>query len=170
MGISIVISSSIMIIALLAAAFTILNSINDISIIEVLNDNIVLYDDISNTDIKIISIQASDNNNFIIVNVNNNGTTKLWNYRYFDLIVTYDANITNNNVRVTEYLAYSTTLTNGSWTVNSIINDALDPDILNPDEQAVIHAKLSYTIYPNGKLIVSLSTNNGVTYTTGKVI
>ncbi len=170
MGISVVISGSIMIIALLAASFTILNSVNDIAVIEAFDDNILLYDEISKTDIKITSIQANANSNLIIINIDNNGTTKLWNYKYFDLIVTYDANITDNKVRVSEYLTYSTTLTNGKWVVNSIVNDTLDPNILNPDEQMIVYGKLSYAIYPNGKLIVSFSTNNGVTYTTGKVI
>ena len=47
-------------------------------------------------------------------------------------------------------------------TVNYIIDDNFDQKILNTDECAAITAKLSNTIFPNGLLIITISTDNGI--------
>ncbi len=171
MGFSVVIAGSIIVIALLASSFTIINSINNIlNVSEAFKDSVILYDDIINTKIWISSIQASSNGDLVVITLVNNGTTKLWNFNDFDLIITYDANITNSKVRVVEHLSYSTYLSNGRWIIDSITNDVLDPNIINSNEEGIIHAKLSNRIYPAAKLIVSVSTDNGVTYTRVEVL
>ncbi len=101
MGFSVVIAGSIIVIALLASSFTIINSINNIlNVSEAFKDSVILYDDIINTKIWISSIQASSNGDLVVITLVNNGTTKLWNFNDFDLIITYDANITNSKVRL----------------------------------------------------------------------
>ncbi len=49
------------------------------------------------------------------------------------------------------------------WVISDITNDIIDPRILNTDEVANINAKLSNPIFANGDVIVSISTDNGVT-------
>lgn len=170
MGLSIVITGSIIITTLLISSITTINSINDMFEMSMINNySIKLNNEKSDTNIMISSIQANSNDNLVTLTLNNNGTSKLWDYNHFDLIITYDANMSNNKIRVTEYMIYSTVLSNGRWTL-SITDDIVDPNILNPNEVAVINARLSNVIYPNGKIIVSISTNNGVTSTTGKVV
>lgn len=51
------------------------------------------------------------------------------------------------------------------WNVANISNDVLDPGIINPEETAKITVELCNPIFQNGDIIVSLSTNNGITGT-----
>lgn len=160
-----------MMISLLITSFSIFSMMNDsITIYYSLNKNMINDKSIIDTSITISSINASNADTLVTIILNNNGTTKIWNYNNFDLIITYDANMSNNKVRITEYLSYSTTLTTGKWIIKSITNDLLDPDIINPTEQAIIHAKLSYTPYDNGIIIITISTDNGSTYSLARVI
>ncbi len=167
MGLSIVISGSIMILTFLITSFIIFNNINNIRSI---NDaiNTKFDNNVITGYLKISSIHSS--NDILIITLSNNGTTKFWDFEKFDLIVTYDANISNSNVRVTEYLKYSNTLTNGKWVILYINNDVLDPRILNPHEDAIINAKLTYNIYPHGMVIVNIASNNGVVASRGVII
>ena len=48
------------------------------------------------------------------------------------------------------------------WTINYIIDDNLDPEILNSNECASISAKLSNPIFSGGILIITISTDNAV--------
>ena len=51
------------------------------------------------------------------------------------------------------------------WQKVSITNDLLDPGILNTDEIAQICITLNNPIFSNGIVIVSISTDNGITAT-----
>ena len=51
------------------------------------------------------------------------------------------------------------------WNIVSITNDVLDPGLLNSEETAKISVKLCNPIFSNGNVIVSVSTDNGVTAT-----
>lgn len=51
------------------------------------------------------------------------------------------------------------------WNVANISNDVLDPGIINSEETAKITVELCNPIFPNGNVVVSLSTDNGVTGT-----
>jgi archaellum component FlaF (FlaF/FlaG flagellin family) len=51
------------------------------------------------------------------------------------------------------------------WNVVNISNDVLDPGIINSEETAKIAVELCNPIFPNGNVVVSLSTDNGVTGT-----
>jgi archaellum component FlaF (FlaF/FlaG flagellin family) len=53
-------------------------------------------------------------------------------------------------------------LYSSQWTIKSITTDTQDPGILNYLEEASVLAKLNYPIYPEGQVIVSVSTDNGV--------
>jgi hypothetical protein len=49
--------------------------------------------------------------------------------------------------------------------VVNISNDVLDPGIINAEETAKITVELCNPIFLNGNVVVSLSTDNGVTGT-----
>ncbi len=166
MGLSIVIAGSIMILTFLITSFIVFNNIDNIQSI---NDaiNTKFDNNIIHGYLKISSIQI--NNDILVITLSNNGTTKFWDFKQFDLIVTYDANITGSNVRVTEYLEYSNTLSTGKWIILYINNDILDPQILNPHEAAIINTKLTHSVYPNGKIIASIASNDGVVASRGVV-
>ena len=50
-----------------------------------------------------------------------------------------------------------------TWVINNISNDIIDPQIINNEESANMVARLSYPIFANGDVIVSISTDRGVT-------
>ncbi len=163
MGFSIVISSAVIFISLFASLAIILSIVSSIY---KTNDAIVnsakINSQINNTSIKISSITLDTNDRkHLIITLNNDGKSKLFNYTYFDLIITYDADINDNMIQVTEQLRYSnSSLSSGQWII-SIQNDIVDPKILNPNEIAVIDAMLSNDIASNGRVIVTISTDNG---------
>jgi archaellum component FlaF (FlaF/FlaG flagellin family) len=163
MGFSIVISSAVIFISLFASLAIILSIASSIYNT---NDAIVnsakVNSQINNTSIRISSITLDTNDRkHITITLNNDGKSKLFNYTYFDLIVTYDADINGNMTQVTEQLRYSdSSLSYGQWII-SIQNDIVDPKILNPNEVAIIDAMLSNDVASNGRVIVTISTDNG---------
>ena len=56
------------------------------------------------------------------------------------------------------------------WTINYIIDDNLDPQILNPNECAAITAKLSNPIFSNGLLIITISTDNAIISSQSQIV
>jgi len=65
----------------------------------------------TNMDIKSISaVPGVSTVDFVLFN---NGSTKLWNYNDFDMLVTYDANIGGVSTRVTESLTFNETASFG---------------------------------------------------------
>jgi archaellum component FlaF (FlaF/FlaG flagellin family) len=163
MGFSIVISSAVIFISLFASLAIILSIVSSIY---KTNDAIVnsakVNSQINSTSIRISSITLDTNDRkHITITLNNDGKSKLFNYTYFDLIVTYDADINGNMIQVTEQLRYSdSSLSYGQWII-SIQNDIVDPKILNPNEVAIIDAMLSNDVASNGRVIVTISTDNG---------
>jgi archaellum component FlaF (FlaF/FlaG flagellin family) len=163
MGFSMVISSAVIFISLFASLAIILSIVSSIY---KTNDAIVnsakVNSQINNTSIRISSITLDTNDRkHITITLNNDGKSKLFNYTYFDLIVTYDADINGNMTHVTEQLRYSdSSLSYGQWII-SIQNDIVDPKILNPNEVAIIDAMLSNDVASNGRVIVTISTDNG---------
>jgi hypothetical protein len=51
----------------------------------------------------------------------------------------------------------------GEWWINDMTNDIIDPQIINNDEAANILLKLSNDVFTGGNVIVSITTNNGIT-------
>lgn len=49
------------------------------------------------------------------------------------------------------------------WKISNILNDGLDPNIINTDETAQIIASLTYPIFSGGNLAIVVSTDKGVT-------
>ncbi len=49
------------------------------------------------------------------------------------------------------------------WTINCIISDYFEPDVVNPNESPEILTKLQYPLFTNGLLNISVSTDKGIT-------
>ena len=56
------------------------------------------------------------------------------------------------------------------WTINYIIDDNLDPQILNPNECAAITVKLSNPIFSGGVLVITISTDNAIISTQSQTV
>ncbi len=134
-------------------------------------DEMDMHDSIEKTSIAISSIQANLVSNTIQLTVQNTGLTKLYDYSKFTILVTYNGsssnNILNGNAvtQVTEQFTYagisSNTPSNGHWVISTFVNDAVDPQILNPGESMQITCKPSEFIQ-QGNIIAIVSTDNGV--------
>lgn len=49
----------------------------------------------------------------------------------------------------------------GGWTINQILPNVFDPGIINTQEEAQVVARLSYPIFSNGFLQISINSDNG---------
>jgi hypothetical protein len=77
------------------------------SVEDVSSEISVLEDSISQTEMRIDSIEAAIGNNKVNFTLTNDGNEKLWNYDDFDLLITYDADIAGVKTPVTEKLTYA---------------------------------------------------------------
>ncbi len=175
MGLSIAISGSIVLMTLVNITMTIfvLTSTASISMSQVLSDRSGIENASLNTSARIESVQAVANDAQLLIMLNNTGLTKLWSYDNFDVIVTYDANMTGTKVRVTEQLTYAgitNTVPPGKWGIMQFVDDFVDPQIVNHAEKVELKCSLENVIYPNGVLSVIVSTDAGAVATKSVVV
>ncbi|HXG05961.1 MAG TPA: hypothetical protein VNI77_01375 [Nitrososphaera sp.] len=175
MGLSIAISGIIVLMTLVNLMMTIfaLASATSNSTTRILSDRSSIENLSLNTITRIESIQAVANDAQVLIVLNNTGSTKLWSYDNFDVIVTYDANMTGTKVRVTEELTYAgitNTIPPGKWGITQFMGDLLDPQIVNPSEKVELKCTLLNVIYPNGVLSAIVSTDAGAVATKSVVV
>jgi archaellum component FlaF (FlaF/FlaG flagellin family) len=72
-----------------------------------------LENSILNTNFEISNLWANGTNNLVYFNVTNTGTTSLWDYDNFDLLVTYKGVVGSTERNVTESISYSSTVPTG---------------------------------------------------------
>ncbi|MEW6603091.1 MAG: hypothetical protein AB1351_00195 [Thermoproteota archaeon] len=116
------------------------------------------------TSVSIESIQATPNDDTALAVISNIGSEKLWNYENFNVLVTYDANITATKTRLTEELEYAgvtTAVPAGSWGIRQFVDDFADPGIVNSGEKMEIKCRLEHPAYPGGIVTIIISTENG---------
>ncbi len=171
MGFSIIIASAIMFIAILTSLAVMLTvATNMHKTDDAMVKSAMMRKSINETSIDISDLVIDGNDRrHITFTLKNDGKSKLFNYTYFDLIVTYyytDSMNNNNDIMHIERLSYSNTLAEGQWILN-IQNDVIDPNILNPKESARIDAMLSHPITstPSSSIVITISTDNGVVAT-----
>lgn len=168
MGLSIAIAGGIVTFSIVYLMMTFPTLVDSTQKIALASSRIAnVQDAISQTSISITSIDSPISPNLLNFTLANNGSSKLWNYGKFNIIVTYDSGI-GSPVRVSEQLVYENTCTSdvGRWCLGPFTNDYQDPGILNNGESVKIKCKLSNTIFSNNKLIrVVFSTDNGVVAT-----
>jgi|GEM_PF-1207296 len=121
---------------------------------------------ISETEISMNHVATLLNEPTLNFTLRNDGQEKLWNFNDFDLFVTYDGAVSG---QLTEKITYRGNCLGGlppqgSWCIESITGDMLDPGILNSAEGANIRVLLKEDL-TNVNAIVSITTDNGVTDT-----
>lgn len=181
MGLSITVAGSIMLMVfLIVSAMLIQFSLNSSAELSRASDEQAnTNNQIAKTSIVINSIQRiSNTSSFVNVTITNTGTTKLYNYKYFDVFVTYESAIkvgplTLPGPKVTEHLKYagiSVTALPGQWAISQFKNDTMDPQIINYGEGAILSCNLSSLIYSGGPIYVAVSTDKGVVATKSGVL
>lgn len=163
MGVSAVVSGSIIFILLISIGFGLLyTNVNVISDNESVYKISRLIDEYrAKTLVKIVNVTFSSLKQ-VNVTIKNIGNTKVWEYQFCDVIVTYTANVSNSLIRLTTRLIYSQSGGSGTWYVWKIINDYVDPSILNPSESMIITLTLPYPSVRNTAFVIVFSTDNGV--------
>ncbi len=122
---------------------------------------------IQKTSLDIDSISATPVSSIIDVYLKNSGSTKLYNFEKFLILVDYDANISGTSSRTIHSFNYvdSCIPTSGNWCVSQIDDDIADPGLLNPDETLHIQIALSNPVIDGGNLILVVSSDKGITTT-----
>jgi len=126
--------------------------------------------EISKTEISLNNLSQLVGTPRVNFTLNNDGAEKLWNFNAFNLFIAYNGAISGKK---TEQLSYSGQCLGavppvGNWCIESILNDLADPKILNFGEKASIRTNLSQNL-ASTTAIVTLVTDNGVTFTTGGI-
>lgn len=123
-----------------------------------------ILDTIMHTSIDISNLNAPSNASLVTFSANNTGTTMLWNYNQFDVIITYQSSIAGNPT-LTEVLQYATScasLSSDHWCINSITKDFAHPGMLDPKEFMNIKAQLTQSLHLGGVVTVNFGTDNGI--------
>ena len=161
MGLSVAFSGGIILFAMLYTSAVLLSSMgSSTEVFESASERSKLEDSILKTNVKISSITAVAASQDIDFVITNDGTTKLWQYEKFNVLVTYDG----STGKKTEQLSYVETCppSVGNWCFTQFNNDFLEPKIINSDESAQISVKLADSIDSNGIVTIVFSTEYGV--------
>ena len=124
-----------------------------------------ILNNIMHTSINISNLDAPSNATLVTFSANNTGTTMLWNYNQFDVIITYQSIISGNPTTLTEVLQYASSCASLSfdhWCINSITKDFAHPGMLDPKEFMNIKAQLTQSLHLGGVVTVNFGTDNGV--------
>ena len=108
---------------------------------------------------------ASPRVNFTL---NNPGSTTLWDYNHFNVLVEYTGAISGKRTQQLSYTGgecLGVVPPAGQWCIQSILNDVANPKLLNSNEEASIWTRLNENL-ANSVAIVTVGTDNGVTFTT----
>src|SRR3989304_6007328 len=168
MGLSVAIAGGIVMVTIMLIMLTIPNVVNNIfSIGEVSSKSLKVDDSVSKTKISVTELYTKIGSPRVNFTLNNEGSTTLWDFNNFNVLVEYTGTISGKR---TEQLSYFGECLGvppaGQWCIQSILNDVADPKLLNSDERATIRTRLSENLASNSA-IVTVATDNGVTYTTG---
>ncbi len=132
------------------------------------SEKAVIENQLLKTSLRIDSLQTSAAvNSVVTMSLSNTGSTKLYNFDKFNVIITYDSayNSTTRGPVETEVLRYGGITASppavGQWNVEGITPDSLDPQIWNPGEQMTVSAGLSKEMFAGGALSAIISTDAG---------
>jgi len=116
--------------------------------LKVYRENVV---DAAQTSIHILSVTVSSNT--LVLKVSNNGSTSLYEYGYFALVVDYYANVSGSAVLVVSTYNYSPSPTAYEWT--SLTGE------LYPSGVGEFKVVLPYPPYAGKEASITLATNYG---------
>ena len=137
---------------------------NFFSLGEVSTEVLDYKDSISKSEISLHHVSTLVGSPDIDLTLRNDGQVKTWRFPMYDVLVIYDGAISG---RLTEKLSYDGdclggTPPAGSWCIESISRDVLDPGLLNPTEEADIRLRVNENLADVNALIV-ISTAKGIT-------
>ena len=165
MGLSVAISGGIILLSIVIVfyAFSGITE-NFFSLGEVSSQVLDYKDSISKSEISLHHVSTLVGSPDIDLTLRNDGQVKTWKFPMYDVFVTYDGATSG---KLTEQLSYDGDCLggippSGSWCVQSISRDVLDPGLLNPTEEATIRLRVNENLADVNALIV-ISTAKGIT-------
>ena len=166
MGLSVGIAGGIMMFTMFASLLIIPPIIDKtLAISHTGNERIDMDDSVIKTQLSIEDVIALESKDDVTFTISNTGTEKILDFSKFDIFITYDR--LNPAGTITEKLDYDLSCPpqTSSWCINQVIDDFLEPSILNYNEGLVVDVKLSGKIANNGIVRIIVSTDNGVVAT-----
>ena len=165
MGLSVAISGGIILLSIVIVfyAFSGITE-NFFSLGEVSSQVLDYKDSISKSEISLHHVSTLVGSPDIDLTLRNDGQVKTWKFPMYDVLVTYDGATSG---KLTEQLSYDGDCLggippSGSWCVQSISRDVLDPGLLNPTEEATIRLRVNENLADVNAIIV-ISTAKGIT-------
>ncbi|MGB9729373.1 MAG: hypothetical protein ACPL1B_05810 [Thermoprotei archaeon] len=171
MGLSIVASGAIILIVLISVSFSLvyinayaaINNENTYRISRTV-DEYRFGTLIKITNVTFVSLDRLN------VTVKNIGNTKIWRYQFCDVMVSYTANVSGTLYQLSTRLVYSSSGGIGTWSVLKIVNDFVDPGILNPNESMILSVVLPYSAVSGTSMVLVFVTDNGVWNSYGVIV
>jgi len=165
LGLSVAISGGIILLSIVIVFYAFSGTaMNVFSLSEVSSEVLDYKDSISKSEISLHHVSTLVGSPDIDLILRNDGQVKTWRFPMYDVLVTYDGAISG---RLTEKLSYDGdclggTPPSGSWCIESISRDMLDPGLLNPTEEADIRLRVNENL-ADVNAIISITTAKGVT-------
>jgi len=165
LGLSVAISGAIILLSIVIVFYAFSGTaMNIFSLSEVSSEVLDYKDSISKSEISLHHVSTLVGSPDIDLILRNDGQVKTWRFPMYDVLVTYDGAISG---RLTEKLSYDGdclggTPPSGSWCIESISRDMLDPGLLNPTEEADIRLRVNENL-ADVNAIISIATAKGVT-------
>ena len=168
MGLSVAIAGGIVMVTIMLVMLSIPTVVNTIfSIGEVSSTNSKANDLVSKTDISIKEMYTKTGSPRVNFTLNNVGSTTLWDFNHFNVLVEYTGAISGKKTQPLSYFGNCNGAAPpvGRWCIQSISNDVVDPKLLNFGEIANIRTSLNENL-ASLTAIVAVATDNGVTFKT----
>lgn len=165
MGLSIAVSGTIIMISMILVLYVFSGTAMSVFSLGEVSTEVSEYNDsISKSEISLHHVSTLVGSPDIELDLRNDGQVKTWRFPMYDVLVTYDG-VTSG--RLTEKLSYDGdclggTPPSGSWCIESISRDMLDPGLLNPTEEANIKLRVNENL-SDVNAIISFATAKGVT-------
>jgi len=175
MGLGIALGGGIMsmtVVTVMLMMPSVMETITDVSVSR--SELLQYQQNLGQDNLLISNVLAAEKNDEFVFLLSNIGTTKLWNFENFDVIVNYDGIVNGTTIRLTESLAWKLIqptkvncdgtvqgLTKGNWAFGTYTNDNLDPGILNPNEIVQISGRLNHKFAEGGAGNLAFVTDTG---------
>ena len=167
MGLSVAIAGGIVMVTIMLIMLSIPTVVDTIfSIGEISSQSSKINDLVSKTNINIPELYTSAASPRVNFTLTNEGSTTLWNFNKFNVLVEYTGAVSGKKTEQLTYAGSCVGLAAGQWCVQSILNDIADPNLLNSGEKANIRTRLNENL-ANTLAIVTVATDNGVIFKTG---
>lgn len=106
-----------------------------------------------------VSIAAINPNGFDVrVTLDNDGTTPIVDYPSMDVVVQY----ATGSGTIIDWMTYAAPLQPNSWTVGALLNDGMEPQVLNGGESAILRVCLDPPPAPGSTNWLQVTTDLGI--------